>query len=67
MTALAEMIRRKDISSRQAIKAYYDWIDKVDGEINAVVQTPREDADARADEADAVPPVAYSGSTPMLP
>jgi len=51
---LAQLIREKKVSSREAVTAYYARIDAVNPRLNAVVQFCRERALKEADEADAL-------------
>jgi amidase len=50
---LAQAIRRREVSSREAVTACLDRIDSVNPRINAVVETRPEEALAAADAADA--------------
>lgn len=50
---LADAIRKRSISSREAVEAHLDRIDAVNGEVNAVTRTLSEEALAAADAADA--------------
>ena len=52
-TKLAEQIRAKKVSAKEAVTAYYQRIDAVNPKINAVVQFCRERAYQEADAADA--------------
>ncbi|WP_331767458.1 amidase [Embleya sp. NBC_00896] len=49
---LAGLIRRKDLSSREATQAHLDRIERLDAEVNAVVTVVPESALAAADRAD---------------
>src|SRR5688572_15411116 len=57
---LAELIRAKQVSSREVVQAHLDRIDAVNGIVNAVTVTLAESALAAADEADRTP-----GSGPL--
>ncbi|HEX6489391.1 MAG TPA: amidase [Candidatus Dormibacteraeota bacterium] len=50
---LADAIRRRSISSREAVQSHLDRIEAVNGAVNAVTTTLAEDALAAADAADA--------------
>jgi amidase len=52
-TKLAQLIREKKVSAKEAVTAYYKRIDDVNPKINAVVQFCRERAYKEADAADA--------------
>jgi amidase len=51
-TELAEAIRTREVSSREVVDAHLDRIEKVNGDVNAVVVVLGERARAEADEAD---------------
>ena len=57
---LAQLIRDKQVSSREVVQAHLDRIDAVNGAVNAVTVTLAETALAAADEADRTP-----GSGPL--
>jgi amidase len=57
---LAELIRSKQVSSREVVQAHLDRIEAVNGPVNAVTVTLAETALAAADEADRAP-----GSGPL--
>ena len=52
---LAQLIRDKQVSSREVVQAHLDRIDAVNGAVNAVTVTLAESALAAADEADRTP------------
>src|SRR3954470_3220490 len=52
-TKLAQLIREKKVSAKEAVTAYYKRIDEVNPKINAVVQFCRDRAYKEADAADA--------------
>src|SRR3954464_15295587 len=52
---LAELIRSKQVSSREVVQAHLDRIDAVNGVVNAVTVTLAESALAGADEAGRLP------------
>src|SRR6476660_2484475 len=54
-TELAELIRSKEVSSREVVQAHLDRIGEVNSAVNAVTVTLAEDALAAADEADRAP------------
>jgi amidase len=51
-TKLAELIRRKEISAREAMEAHLSHIDRINPSINAIVTLLPEEALTRASEAD---------------
>ena len=52
-TELARMIRAKDISAREAVRAHFDRMHAVNPSINAIVRDLTDSALAEADRADA--------------
>ena len=52
-TALADAIAKQEVSSRQAVTACFERLDRINPRINAVVETRRAEALAEADLADA--------------
>ncbi|MFF3127363.1 amidase family protein [Streptomyces sp. NPDC057908] len=51
-TELAERVRRREVSSREVVQAHLDRIERVNGDINAIVTLVPEQALAEADRAD---------------
>jgi amidase len=50
---LAAVIRAKEVSSREVLEAHLDRVDKVNGDLNAIVRVLADEARAAADAADA--------------
>ena len=53
-SALAEAIRRREVSASEALQAHFDQIDQVNPQINAIVTMDRDSARRRAVRADAL-------------
>jgi amidase len=62
---LADLIRSREVSSREVVQAHLDRIEAVNGAVNAVTITLADDALAAADEADRVQPIAPLHGVPF--
>jgi fatty acid amide hydrolase 2 len=63
-TALARLIRTGELTSREAVEAHIDHIERVNPTINAVVQCRFAEARAEADAADALRAATSTGALP---
>src|SRR5277367_1301549 len=52
-TAIARAIRDGEISARQALEHFLERVDRLNGPLNAIIWQTRDQALARADQADA--------------
>jgi amidase len=64
-TELAELIRSKEVSSREVVQAHLDRIDEVNDAVNAVTVTLADEALAAAEEADRVQAVGAFHGVPF--